>query len=307
MDLDTSKDDLSPNTVGCEYPELASWGTFPDEISDGSAVWVNGLYLADPDWTSFSIGGGLLSSAVWPAAEIDSEVCEQQQLFSPAPEEDAAVSPTCSWSPPSSPVDAFDTITAPKPKPRSQTNFRPMQATRNPSSLVTKSKRTTSLRTAARKPRKSPGKTSPRTTALSPQTSRGGYEESTDSDKLQARKNHNVVEKQYRNRLNAQFERLLSVLLPAGQQAMPAPKDGEQPEFTAGKRRYSDDSDMGLAGEDRRLSKAEVLDVATNRIKELEADRARLLHEKKELVQSMELMNGALAGVTVRGRPRAGL
>lgn len=50
------------------------------------------------------------------------------------------------------------------------------------------------------------------------------------------------------------------------------------------------------------MSKAEVLDVATRRIKELEEQRARLLREKTELLQNMEFVNGAVAEA-VRGRP----
>ncbi len=91
-----------------------------------------------------------------------------------------------------------------------------------------------------------------------------------------------MVEKQYRNRLNAQFERLLSVL-PVEQQQRQQGANGESP-----------------TADDKRMSKAEVLDVATRRIKELEHERRMLQSERKLLLQDIEVMSGTARRVSDR-------
>lgn len=60
------------------------------------------------------------------------------------------------------------------------------------------------------------------------------------------------------------------------------------------------DEDGSAGSDDKRMSKAEVLDCATRRIKELESEKYRLQQERKELLKSMELMNGAIPRVTAR-------
>lgn len=72
------------------------------------------------------------------------------------------------------------------------------------------------------------------------------------SEEVKARAAHNQVEQQYRKRLNAYFEKLLAVL--------PEGEDGE-----------------------RRLSKAEVLDLARRRIRVLEKETGQLEKERREL------------------------
>ncbi|CAI4211931.1 unnamed protein product [Parascedosporium putredinis] len=79
------------------------------------------------------------------------------------------------------------------------------------------------------------------------------------AEEVKARAAHNQVEQQYRKRLNAQFERLL-----AG----------------GGCR-------MGM---EKRISKAEVLDLARRRIKLLERERASLERQKDELLGSVGRM-----------------
>lgn len=69
-----------------------------------------------------------------------------------------------------------------------------------------------------------------------------------------ARLNHNQVEKQYRNRLNGQFETLLLVL----------PREDRE-------------------GEGKKVSKAEVLVLARKHIRDLERDRRRLEEDKERL------------------------
>ncbi|KAM0555826.1 hypothetical protein ACHAPJ_006223 [Fusarium lateritium] len=77
------------------------------------------------------------------------------------------------------------------------------------------------------------------------------------TEEVKARAAHNQVEQQYRKRLNTHFERLLAVL--------PAPG-----------------TEGGIAN-DRRVSKAEVLDLARERIRALEKQTARLERERREL------------------------
>ncbi|TVY64808.1 Allergen Fus c 3 [Fusarium oxysporum f. sp. cubense] len=101
----------------------------------------------------------------------------------------------------------------------------------------------TQLRTASRAPKKR--------TAAQPR------HPSETSEEVKARAAHNQVEQQYRKRLNTHFERLLAVL--------PAPG-----------------TEGGIAN-DRRVSKAEVLDLARERIRALEKQTARLERERREL------------------------
>ena len=84
-------------------------------------------------------------------------------------------------------------------------------------------------------------------------------------EEVKARAAHNQVEQQYRKRLNAQFERLLSVL----------PQQDNDDEAL-------DDENGeggGRMGMDKRISKAEVLDLARRRIKVLEKE-VQTVHER---------------------------
>lgn len=127
------------------------------------------------------------------------------------------------------------------------------------SSRKAKKRSAAQLRTASRAPRKKPNILPQRPTE-------------TEED-VKARAAHNQVEQQYRKRLNAHFERLLSVL--------PAPPTVVG--VTGGRR-------DGIG--EKRVSKAEVLDLATERIQTLERQMARLEREGREL-------RGRLAGCVV--------
>lgn len=133
------------------------------------------------------------------------------------------------------------------------------------------------LRTAFRKAK--PKRRSSHTSTLSGRKS--GQEEDEDQEDFltpeerRARHSHNIVEKQYRNRLNAQFVRLLAVL-PADQRNASSGDD-------------STISDAPVA-EDKRVSKAEVLDLATRRIKALEERRRRLEEENSQLLGNVDAM-----------------
>ncbi|KAI1815858.1 hypothetical protein GGS20DRAFT_298788 [Poronia punctata] len=89
-------------------------------------------------------------------------------------------------------------------------------------------------------------------------------------EERKSRETHNNVEKQYRNRLNAHFESLLSAL----PERMQSGEDGEGPD--------------ALDSGDRRVSKAEVLEMARRYIKALERECAALEGERDELRHNME-------------------
>jgi len=89
-------------------------------------------------------------------------------------------------------------------------------------------------------------------------------------EERKSRETHNNVEKQYRNRLNAHFESLLSAL----PERMQSGEGGEGVD--------------GLDAGDRRVSKAEVLEMARKHIKSLERECAALEGERDELRDNME-------------------
>ncbi|XXH04914.1 hypothetical protein Hte_011336 [Hypoxylon texense] len=91
------------------------------------------------------------------------------------------------------------------------------------------------------------------------------------------RETHNQVEKQYRNRLNAHFESLLDAL-PETMQA----GEGEGEDDGGGR-----GGEAALDLTDRRVSKAEVLDMARRHIQALERECAALEGERDELRNNM--------------------
>lgn len=118
-----------------------------------------------------------------------------------------------------------------------------------------KRRSTTQLRTASRAPKR-----------YSQSTARKPAET---PEEVKARAAHNQVEQQYRKRLNAQFERLLSVL--------PQPDYDEE-----GMDEEGGGEGGGRVGMEKRISKAEVLDLARRRIKLLERERANLERQVEE-------------------------
>ncbi|KAK0711156.1 hypothetical protein B0H67DRAFT_555182 [Lasiosphaeris hirsuta] len=92
-------------------------------------------------------------------------------------------------------------------------------------------------------------------------------------EERKTRNSHNLVEKQYRNRLNAQFENLLNTL-----------PDAVLPARGSGSGRL--DSVFGF--EDKKLSKGEVLDLSMRYIRALERDCSRLEREREELKRTVD-------------------
>lgn len=86
-------------------------------------------------------------------------------------------------------------------------------------------------------------------------------------EERKTRASHNQVEKQYRNRLNAHFEALLNTL----------------PEYMRG----GEDEEVDI---DRKISKAEVLEMARRHILSLERDCSALQEERDDLRASVEKM-----------------
>jgi hypothetical protein len=141
----------------------------------------------------------------------------------------------------------------------------------------------TQLRTAQR--RVKPPTQSGAAPARHPASEEDGEEPDDDPlapEERRARESHNFVEKQYRSRLNQQFESLLAVLL-AGKDARSGGGGGGT--------RWGDAS-AAAAADDRRLSKAEVLEKARRRIEDLEELTRTLALEKEELLGNLEVMKG---------------
>ncbi|KAM0281336.1 hypothetical protein ACHAQH_003604 [Verticillium albo-atrum] len=114
---------------------------------------------------------------------------------------------------------------------------------------------------------------------------------SESAEERRTRASHNLVEKQYRSRLNAQFEGLLSALpeLPAAQQQQPQQQQQQQQALTA-------IGAVAAAEEqgERRVSKAEVLERARLHIETLERERETLRLEREELLRNLaEMERGA--------------
>lgn len=91
-------------------------------------------------------------------------------------------------------------------------------------------------------------------------------------DEKKTRGTHNLVEKQYRNRLNARFEDLMNALPPESLRP-PASGLGDRSDATAA-------ADAAA----RRASKAEVLELARQHIQQLEQQRDTLARERDELL-----------------------
>ncbi|EFX00414.1 helix-loop-helix DNA-binding domain containing protein [Grosmannia clavigera kw1407] len=90
---------------------------------------------------------------------------------------------------------------------------------------------------------------------------------------------HNLVEKQYRNRLNAQFEGLMSAL-------------PETLKSQGGSAEFGEANNPDAA--DRRISKAEVLDMARMHIQNLEQERDLLARERDGLRETVEKLKNDL-------------
>ena len=202
---------------------------------------------------------------------------------------------------------AAPNITKPKVHGKAKPNKCVGDKPRSPPSSASSSRGATvkapQLRTASRKPKAS-GKESCSAAAA------GDKDNSQEDgmltfDERRARQSHNLVEKQYRNRLNQQFESLLAVLPPAdsGNRSFSCGGGGNSSQS----RRDSKGSAAGPegAGDDRRLSKAEVLDMARQRIITLERECDRLNSVKLELAANVGVVRDAVAKGGIAGTAMA--
>jgi hypothetical protein len=114
---------------------------------------------------------------------------------------------------------------------------------------------------------------------------------------VRIRRTHNLVEKQYRNRLNAQFERLLAVL-----PAKPSEQEEDEEEQRQRGEAGPDGVPMTVPVPDRIISKAEVLRMARQRIKTLEQQNRELLQRQSELTWKLEATGGAAAAAAAAPR-----
>lgn len=131
---------------------------------------------------------------------------------------------------------------------------------KSPTATSSSSSKSRQLRTAVRKPAVAGSSRQ----AAEPATPTHGDEEVS----AHRRRTHNTVEKRYRGRLNEQFESLLAAL----------PSRSDDP--------TSPTSTVG--GDDKRLSKGAVLDLAQRRIQELQEEHAVLMAERDALREQEE-------------------
>jgi hypothetical protein len=144
------------------------------------------------------------------------------------------------------------------------------------------------LRTASRKPKLLSG---------SSMDTEAPDDDDLTTEERRARQSHNQVEKQYRNRLNQQFESLLAVL-PTDRRRSSLSSDGKakgKNEEGINPRIRGGTASIGTEDDDRRLSKAEVLDMARQRIETLEQDCLNLQNERTELMNNMSQVRHAVA------------
>src|SRR3569833_3116039 len=173
----------------------------------------------------------------------------------------------------------YDLYAIPSPPPakkrQSSKSPSPRGAAQGKPSAKASSKPMHSLRTTARASRKAAAATSP---SSSPSESSSYIPDESPraaaTEHHRARHNHNLIEKQYRNRLNSQFEQLLAALPEEGCVL------GEEKTAAAAR----------LGPDDRRISKANVLDKARRHIVALEAETKKLRAERKNLIENVQLM-----------------
>lgn len=110
------------------------------------------------------------------------------------------------------------------------------------------------------------------------------------AEERKSRSSHNLVEKQYRNRLNAQFDSLLDVL-PDAMRSAAVPGPGPGAEESEGVFR----ADLSTAEScERRVSKGEVLELARRRIQMLERERDDIAYERDRLLVTVDRLRGML-------------
>ncbi|KAI5457872.1 hypothetical protein BGZ63DRAFT_427895 [Mariannaea sp. PMI_226] len=120
-------------------------------------------------------------------------------------------------------------------------------------------------------------------------TSKNSHSKPSDTvEERRTRASHNLVEKQYRNRLNSQFESLLNALPEQTRHG----NDGEE-------------SDAAADWSDRRVSKGEVLEMARKHIQTLERERDKLEREKSELQGSLAQYRNTAGSEGSSGTPLA--
>lgn len=160
------------------------------------------------------------------------------------------------------------------------------------------------LRTAARKAKDVSGGEDSKSPPTAPTEERGDEDDVAGADERRARYSHNLVEKQYRNRLNQQFESLLAVLPMDGASLGPiAGGSKNKARVVDGRGGTAKGAVAGGEGDDRRLSKAEVLDMARQRIVSLERENDRLKSGNDRLKsERMEMIANAGAASAAQGR-----
>ena len=221
-------------------------------------------------------GDGFVYLDVWIGTEINTEInpdpSHDHPFFSPPPAE-------------SSPTAAPPGAMASPPRPRrrwsqiSNTGFPTQTTTQRQRRIGPKSLKATRPITPRRQHEDVPSHGGGISDGGGGGGGGGGDGDKSAADAVKEgsiRRTHNLVEKQYRNRLNAQFERLLAVL-PARYET------------------HEEEQGRGDDVSDKTISKAEVLGLATWRIKTLEQQNRELLARQDQLMWDLEAASGAAA------------
>ena len=269
----TSGNDLMDwsTTIGTTAP------TYTVPLAPSSTTYSSGSYLSSPELGSFN--DEFISPAAL-GAETDNESLSSSKRGA---DETSTIASEPSRPSKKQCSSKVSTAKASKEKPSSKSKPKSSKSSKAASASAAAASATSGhggnhniqLRTASRKP-----KTNASPKSSSPAEEEDDDEEALTNEEKRARQSHNAVEKQYRNRLNMQFERLLAVL-PADQQA----EARDRHHIKGGS---SSDAD------DKRMSKAEVLDMARRRIRALEEERLALQEERKGLIENVSEMQRAV-------------
>lgn len=132
-------------------------------------------------------------------------------------------------------------------------------------------------------------------------TSKNSRDKPNDTpEERRTRASHNLVEKQYRNRLNAQFESLLNALPEQARFGGNGNSNGNGSGNGNGNGNGNGDENEsdGATEADRRVSKGEVLEMARKHIQALEQERNQLERENLELQGNLRRLKGSASNGT---------
>ncbi|KAK4137361.1 hypothetical protein BT67DRAFT_447189 [Trichocladium antarcticum] len=216
-------------------------------------------------------------------------------FLDPDPDPTLYESPSIDWQqqqqqPQQPPDQSPDTAGTPPRRKRAKTS-----SSKPPAISTTNNSTTTSSSSS------SPSSSKPKLRSASRASKNVAYRPEESPQERNSRNSHNLVEKQYRNRLNMQFEILMNALpesmrSPTGVAAGPAEAAGGSagvPGEDSGGKAGAGGVLMQQGGADlgeKRMSKAQVLDMSARYIRSLEREREELEEQREELLGNIQRM-----------------